>query len=84
MDLKTRFRPIPPEIAVHPASETPLREMGLTPQTEQSLRDAGFGTAGEVASCSAEDLMTLLLFTPITISEIEDALAALGLGMRCV
>ncbi len=84
MDLKTEFRPIPPEVAVNPASETPLRRMGLTPQAEQALRDVEFETAGEVASCSAEDLMTLLLLTPITISEIEDALAQLGLGLRRV
>lgn len=82
MDLKTEFRPIPPEIAVNPLSETPLHNMGLATMIEAALHKAEFETAAEITAWSASDFGVLLGFTPEMVREVERALGKLGLTLR--
>lgn len=77
-----RFGPFPPDIEGNPLSTTRLEELRLSARTEHGLREAGFETAGDVASRSAEELRALLYFTPTMITEIKEALGWLGLVMR--
>ncbi len=77
-----KFGPRPPDIEGNPLSRTPLGKMGLAARTERLLREAGFETAGDVASRSAAELRALLYFTPRMIAEIEEALGRLGLELR--
>jgi DNA-directed RNA polymerase alpha subunit len=77
-----KFGSLPADIESNPRSRTGLAELGLSPRTERGLREAGFTTAGQVASRSAEELKALLYFTPKMITEVEGALARLGLSLR--
>ena len=77
-----RFGPFPPDIEGNPLSATRLEELRLSARTEHGLREAGFETAGDAASRSAEELRALLYFTPNMISELREALGWLGLALR--
>lgn len=77
-----RVGPVPPDIEENPRSQVRLAELGLSRRTQRLLAEAGFETAGEVASRSAEEFRALLYFTPKIVSEIEESLARLGLALR--
>lgn len=77
-----KFGQYPSDIESNPLSETRLEELRLSAQTEHGLCEAGFETAGDVASQSAEELRSLLYFTTTMIVEIQKALGWLGLAMR--
>ena len=77
-----RFGPFPPDIEENPLSATRIEELRLSARTEHGLREAGFETAGDVASRSGEELRALLHFTPKMITEIGEALGWLGLALR--
>ncbi len=74
--------PLPPDIEGNPLSLTRLAGLGLPQLVERCLADAGFETAGDIASRSAEELKAFCYFTPAMIFEIEKALGRLGLALR--
>ncbi len=77
-----KYGALPPDVEENPRSRTKLEEMGLAKRTEHWLADAGFETAGDVASRSAEELKAFCYFTPAMIAEVEEALGRLGLALR--
>ncbi len=72
----------PSDIESNPLSLTRLAGLGLPRLVERWLGDAGFETAGDIASRSAEELKAFCYFTPAMILEIERALGRLGLALR--